>query len=195
MKKNTIRFISLYLSLIIMLSSIPVLASAESSESTNQPSTEFQPSEYLEEMDQKPLIIPDGQTIILPLVENSEDEREGFPEEKIENNELTRSLSVNANTVYAPTGVNSYYINVDICLDTTERPATGAMLQVLAKDGETVLAYAPGIDYSYRDYETGYYYTSYANLTMLQEIEAGTYSMQLVAGEKKNTGTIEHCFY
>ena len=108
MKKNTIRFISLYLSLIIMLSSIPVLASAESSESTNQPSTEFQPSEYLEEMDQKPLIIPDGQTIILPLVENSEDEREGFPEEKIENNELTRSLSVNANTVYAPTGVNSY---------------------------------------------------------------------------------------
>ena len=185
MQKNTIRLISFFL-LFIMLFSAPIPASAESSELTNEPITESQSNEgSYEEKDQEPLNIPEGQTIILPLAENPEGEIKDFTKENVENNGLMRLSSVDTNTVYAPTGVNSYQVNGRIYLETTDKPIPGAMLQVLAADGETILAYSSGIDQYYKDYETGYYYINYPYITLLQEITAGTYSMQLVAGKEK----------
>jgi len=118
-------------------------------------------------------------------MEKSEDGRKEFQKAKGGNSGLKSLFSLNTNTIYAPTGVNSYYIRSRIYLDTTTEPVSGAMLQVLAADGETVLAYISDIDYYNIDYETGYYYIDYEYLTILQEITPGTYSIQLVAGEEK----------
>jgi len=163
-----------------MLSSVPIQASAELLNLTNESSTESLLNEALE-----PVNVPDGQTIILPLMGNSEGERKDLPGEKVENTGLMRLSFENTNMVYAPTGVNSYQINGYIYLDTTIEPVPGSMLQIIAADGETILAYSSGIDYYFRDYETGYYCIDNIYITMLQEIPAGTYSMQLVAGEEK----------
>ena len=128
--------------------------------------------------------LPEGQTILLPVLEVNEGEKISFPKE--EERMMSRSsFSRTLNTVYAPTGVNSYYLNGRIYLDTPIEPSSGAMLQVLAQDGETVLANTTGINYFTKDDDSGYYYIDGGSLTMLAEISAGTYSMQLVAGHDK----------
>src|SRR5690554_6067881 len=97
MQKITIRLISLCLSLVMMLSSMPLQSFAESQELPDELATILPLDEILEEgSNPEPLSLPDGQTIILPLVEKSE--RKIFLEDEFENN---------TNTVYAPTDVNS----------------------------------------------------------------------------------------
>ena len=137
-----------------------------------------------------------GQTVFLPVIEEGEE----APAPQGAGGISTFGLVENkegAEYVYAGSATFSYNGRAFIKTPDgesymTERPASNGILQLLDEEG-TAVASSGALASYYPDSETGHYYISGARFDNGAELPAGSYTLQLVAGNVTYpcTGTME----
>lgn len=137
----------------------------------------------------------DGQTVFLPIIEEGEEAPapQGVAGTAnfglVEHQEGSYYVYVGRKNISY--GGKSYIKNADGS-NVTEKPAANGILQMLDSDG-TAVASSEAITGYYQDYETKYYYLTWANFQNTADLPAGSYTLQLVAGNVTYpcTGTVE----
>lgn len=137
-----------------------------------------------------------GQTVFLPVIEEGEE----APAPQGVSGISTFGLVENKEgSAYAYAGSATFSFNGKALIKTpdgesymTERPASNGILQLLDEEG-TAVASSGAISSYYSDYETKHYYISGARFDNAAELPAGSYTLQLVAGNVTYpcTGTME----
>lgn len=137
-----------------------------------------------------------GQTVFLPVIEEGEE----APAPQGAGGISTFGLVENkegSEYVYAGSTVISYNGRAFIKTPdgesyVTEKPESNGILQLLNEEG-TAVASSGALSSYYSDYETKHYYVSGARFDNAAELPAGSYTLQLVAGNVTYpcTGTME----